>query len=156
MALLVLSTSICHAETFKASVKITLVDPNNSAQISAQQAMSLPIKVLKNGQCTIDPQTGKLDGNACTESQAQTSVINIEGAEALNIAINLSDTDSSDMHFSPKLYNGKNNQLNFALLTDQHPVNVGGTVTQSSALALKSIRQTQNAKLNYDIEVLYP
>ena len=80
----------------------------------------------------------------------------IEGAEALNIAINLSDTDSSDMHFSPKLYNGKNNQLNFALLTDQHPVNVGGTVTQSSALALKSIRQTQNAKLNYDIEVLYP
>jgi len=155
-ALLILSTSICHAETFNASVKITLVNPNNTAQISEQQAMSLPIKVIENGQCTLDPQSGKLSGNACASNQAKTSIINIDGAEALNIAINLSETDSNNLHFSPTLYNGKNNQHDFALLADQHPVNIGGTITQSSALALKRLRQNQNAQLNYGIEVVYP
>jgi len=155
-ALLILSTSICHAETFKASVKITLVNPDNTAQISEQQTMNLPLRALDNGQCSIDPQSGKLSGNACASDQAQTSIINIDGAEALNVSVNLSSTNSGGIHFAPTFYNGKNNQADFALLGDQHPVNIGGTITQSSALALKNISQNQHAQLNYNIEVLYP
>jgi len=161
--LFLLSTTTCFAETFTARVKVTLIDPANAAKISEQQAMHLPLKRLKNGHCSIDPATGILSGTVCSESTAQTSTINIDGQEALNIAVNLSESQSPELHFAPTLFNGQDQQNNFKLTTDEHTINIGGTVTQTSAGFTKekytnktSTYSQQSAQLNYGIEILYP
>jgi hypothetical protein len=146
------------AESFVAKVKVTLIDPANASAISESQAMVLPVKQLAGGKCTIEPQSGALTGNACLPQEAQSAVINIDGKEYLDIEVHLTGSRSSTVQFSPTLYNGYNQQDSFQLSSNQHLINIGGTVTQTKTTSLLGnntpIDDQQN--VSYGIEVLYP
>ncbi|KZY59135.1 hypothetical protein A3752_08430 [Oleiphilus sp. HI0081] len=147
------------AESFKAKVKLTLVDPASVSAIgSTQQTLSMPVKKLDNSQCTIDPKSGSLQGNACLEPSVDTPQLDISGRAAQAISVKLSDSvtnseSAASLSFEPTLYNGYDQTENFQLSTSSHSVNIGGTIYQHNTS--NSALNTQ-AVLQYGVEVLYP
>jgi len=164
LVMLLSFSTISAAESFIASVKVTLIDPTT---LNQEQLLHFgAVKTKPNGTCTIDPKNGERVGNACNNAQTETSVIKINGKRATPITINLNSSQSKvepsnnmRLVFSPTLFNGIDSQHEFILKNTHHAVNLGGTLTQTVSSRDNSTPEQSTVSvltLPYDVEVIYP
>ena len=147
------------AESFRAQVKVTLIDPANVSLQEQEQTLSVALKKQENRACEIAPENGLMTGNACLETSTTPSTLNVNGRASQAISVKLEagynaiDTSAASISFEPTLYNGQDREENFQLSASNHTIKVGGKVVQHDVLSPTS---QLNENILYNVEILYP
>lgn len=150
------------AESFRAQVKVKLIDPANITLQEQDQAISVALIKQENSSCEIAPENGAMTGNSCIETNTAPSTLNLNGrtSQAISVKLesgyNASDASNASISFEPTLYNGQNREENFQLSASNHTINVGGRIVQHDTLSASTEQTQLNENIHYNVEVLYP
>ena len=154
--------TFAQAESFRAQVKVMLIDPASLPAEDQTHTLSIPLKELESGRCEINAKTGSLSGNACLGSEIETPTLDLSGRASQDISIkletghNAEDQEAATLSFKPTLYNGQNQNENFQLTTSHHSINIGGEITQHPKALATNTLAADSTNIHYGIEVLYP